>query len=83
MVAWAEVDTLDVIRPVLPDCGDVHSMLDIREASTDPGAISSIRPGSKERLPALATLSFFIGIWGDFLTAEEKKMGQALALEGR
>ena len=41
------------------------------------------RPGSKEQLQALATLSFLIGMWADFLTAEEKRMDQALALEGR
>tara|TARA_B100002051_G_scaffold214322_1_gene206336 strand:+ start:464 stop:613 length:150 start_codon:yes stop_codon:yes gene_type:complete len=41
------------------------------------------RPGSKEQLQALATLSFLIGMWADFLTAEVKRMDQALALEGR
>ena len=41
------------------------------------------RPGSKEQLQALATLSFLIGMWADFLTAEERRMDQALALEGR
>ena len=41
------------------------------------------RPGSKEQLQALATLSFLIGMWADFLTAEEKRMDQAIALEGR
>ena len=40
-------------------------------------------PGSKEQLQALATLSFLIGMWADFLTAEEKRMDQAIALEGR
>ena len=39
------------------------------------------RPGSKEQLQALATLSFLIGMWADFLTAEEKRMDQVLALE--
>ena len=41
-----------------------------------------ISPGSKEQLQAFATLSFLIGMWADFLTAEEKRMDQALALEG-
>ena len=41
------------------------------------------RTGSKELLLALATLSFLIGMWADFLTAEEKRMDQAIALEGR
>ena len=27
------------------------------------------RPGSKEQLQALSTLSFLIGMWADFLTA--------------
>ena len=40
------------------------------------------RPGSKEQLQALATLSFLIGMRADLLTAEEKRMDQALALEG-
>ena len=39
------------------------------------------RPGSKEQLQALATLSFLIGMWADFLTAEEKRMDQVMALE--
>ena len=39
------------------------------------------RPGSKEQLQALSTLSFLIGMWVDFLTAEEKRMDQVLALE--
>ena len=39
------------------------------------------RPGSKEQLLALATLSFLIWMWADFLTAEEKRMDQVLALE--
>ena len=37
--------------------------------------------GSKEQLRALGTLSFLIGMWADFLAAEEKRMAQALALE--
>ena len=40
------------------------------------------RAGSKEQLQALNTLSFLIGMWADFLTAEVKRMDQALALEG-
>ena len=39
------------------------------------------RAGSKEQLRALATLSFLIGMWADFLAAEEKRMAQALVLE--
>ena len=37
-------------------------------------------PGSKGA-QALATLSFLIGMWVDFLTAEEKRMDQVMALE--
>ena len=40
-------------------------------------------PVSKEQLQDLATLSFLIGMWADFLSAREKRMDQALALEGR
>ena len=39
------------------------------------------RPGSKEQLQALTTLSFLIGMWGDFLSSEERRMDQVLALE--
>lgn len=39
------------------------------------------RPGSKEQLQALNTLSFLIGMWADSLTAEEKRMDQVLVLE--
>ena len=39
------------------------------------------RPGSKEQLQALSTPSFPIGMWVDFLTAEEKRMDQVLVLE--
>ena len=39
------------------------------------------RAGSKEQLRALRTLNFLIGMWADFLTAEEKKMDQVLVLE--
>ena len=38
-------------------------------------------PGSKEQLRALSTLTFLIGMWADFLSAEEKRMASALALE--
>ena len=39
------------------------------------------RAGSKEQLRALGTLNFLIGMWADFLTAEEKRMDQVLVLE--
>ena len=39
------------------------------------------RPGSKDQFQALATLSFLIGMWADFLNAEEKRMDQALVLD--
>ena len=39
------------------------------------------RPGSKEQVQALATLSFLIGMWADFLTAEEKRMDRVIVLE--
>ena len=39
------------------------------------------RPGSKEQVRALATLSFLIGMRADFLIAEEKRMNQVLVLE--
>ena len=39
------------------------------------------RPGSKEQLQALTTLSFLIGMWADFLSAEERRMDQVLAVE--
>nr|WP_115094105.1 hypothetical protein [Synechococcus sp. UW106] len=38
-------------------------------------------PGSKEQVRALTTLSFLLGMWADFLSAEEKRMASALALE--
>ena len=38
-------------------------------------------PGSKEQVRALTPLSFLVGMWADFLTAEEKRMASALALE--
>ena len=39
------------------------------------------RPGPKEQLQALNTLSFLIGMWADFLAAEEKRMDQVLVLK--
>ena len=39
------------------------------------------RAGSKEQLRALGTLSFLIGMWANFLAAEENRMDQALVLE--
>ena len=38
-------------------------------------------PGSKEQVRALTTLSFLVGMWADFLSAEEKRMANSLALE--
>ena len=38
-------------------------------------------PGSKEQLRALTTLTFLVGMWADFLSAEEKRMARALTLE--
>ena len=38
-------------------------------------------PGSKEQVRALTTLSFLVGMWADFLSAEEKRMASALSLE--
>ena len=38
-------------------------------------------PGSKEQLRALTTLAFLVGMWADFLSAEEKRMARALTLE--
>ena len=37
-------------------------------------------PGSQEQLRALKTLSVLIGMWADFLAAEEKRLDQLLAL---
>ena len=39
------------------------------------------RPGSKEQVRALSTLSFLVGMWSDFLVNEEKRMSSALSLE--
>ena len=38
-------------------------------------------PGSKEQLRALTTLTFLVGMWADFISAEEKRMARALTLE--
>ena len=38
-------------------------------------------PGSKQQVQALMTLSFLVGMWADFLSAEARRMDQALALE--
>jgi len=40
-------------------------------------------PGPKEQIGALLTLSFLVGMWADFLSAEEKRMTKALALEAK
>ena len=41
----------------------------------------STTPGSKQQVQALMTLSFLVGMWADFLSAEARRMDQALALE--
>ena len=41
----------------------------------------STAPGSKQQVQALMTLSFLVGMWADFLSAEARRMDQALALE--
>ena len=41
----------------------------------------STAPGSKQQVQALMTLSFLVGMWADFLSAEVRRMDQALALE--
>lgn len=38
-------------------------------------------PGSKQQVQALMTLSFLMGMWADFLSAEARRMDKALALE--
>ena len=38
------------------------------------------RPGSKEQVRALNTLSFLVGMWADFLSREEQRMNAALSL---
>ena len=37
-------------------------------------------PGSKEQVQALSTLSFLLGMWGDFFEAEERRMKLASTL---
>ena len=37
-------------------------------------------PGSEEQIRALKTLSFLIGMWADFLEAEEERMTAAISL---
>ena len=41
----------------------------------------STAPGSKEQVQALMTLSFLLGMWANFLSAEARRMDKALALE--
>jgi len=41
----------------------------------------STAPGSKEQVQALMTLSFLVGMWADFLSAEARRMDKALVLE--
>lgn len=44
--------------------------------------ISSPLPlAQKNRVQALMTLSFLVGMWADFLSAEARRMDKALALE--
>ena len=38
------------------------------------------QPGSEEQIRALKTFSFLIGMWADFLDAEEKRMTAAISL---
>ena len=38
------------------------------------------QPGSEEQIRALKTLSFLIGMWADFLDAEEERMNAAISL---
>ena len=40
-------------------------------------------PGSKEQIQALATLSFLIGMWADFLTYQEKRIGSSVGPRSR
>ncbi|MGC6483761.1 MAG: hypothetical protein ACON4T_09410 [Synechococcus sp.] len=40
------------------------------------------KPGSKEQVRSLMTLSFLIGMWSDFFKREEKRMRSAMAIEG-
>ena len=38
------------------------------------------KPGSKEQVRALMTLSFLIGMWSDFFQREERRMNEVTAL---
>ena len=38
-------------------------------------------PGSKEQVQALNNLSFLLGMWGDFLEEEERRMKLASTLK--
>ena len=38
-------------------------------------------PGSKEQVRAMTTLSFLMGMWADFLSAEERGVDRAQAFE--
>ena len=38
------------------------------------------KPGSKEQIRALKTLSFLVSMWADFLDTEEKRMTAAISL---
>ena len=40
------------------------------------------KPGSKDQLRALMTLSFLVSMWSDFLEKEKNRMDSVLALEG-
>ncbi len=40
------------------------------------------KPGSKDQIRALMTLSFLVSMWSDFLEKEKKRMDSVLALEG-
>ncbi len=38
------------------------------------------KPGSKDQVRSLLTLSFLVGMWADFLDNEERRMSAALSL---
>jgi len=38
------------------------------------------RPGSREQIRALSTLSFLLSMWNDFLSSEVRRMDAALSL---
>jgi|TARA_B100002052_G_scaffold101921_1_gene94120 hypothetical protein len=38
------------------------------------------RPGSREQIRALSTLSFLLSMWSDFLSSEVRRMDAALSL---